>query len=162
MEITDVCERLTPAAIAQLAGVDETTARRWRRGRAMPAPARRLLELLTVRELSSLSRAWRGWRLTEAGLLLSPEDWAFTPGELCASRVLREQGDLQPHRAELTRARLRSLPRIPRGAQCDWISGRWLLPMEPLEGIQAALAAPYVPEFWRHLRDPWERSPWGR
>ena len=116
--------QLEPETMAALAGVDISTARRWRRGAAIPEPARRLLALLTERDLGPLSRAWRGWRITREGLLVSDEQWTFTPGEVRALPLIRARLEELRNRYESPRIDPSTIP----GAQCDWISGRWRVP----------------------------------
>ncbi len=76
---------IPPARLADVCGVDLSTARRWkRRGRA-PGRYARLLELAGG-ELGALSIAWRGWRLVE-GDLVNPEGERFAVGQVRALRL---------------------------------------------------------------------------
>ena len=69
--------------IAQLCGVDITTARRWHRGAQRPPPW--ALPLLRG-DLEFFDPAWKGWRLIQ-GNLVSPESWTFSRGDVLAQRL---------------------------------------------------------------------------
>jgi hypothetical protein len=73
--------------IARICGVDVSTARRWKRGAiCLPYTARVLLEA----DLGCFDAKWSGWRL-QSGLLVSPEGWSATPGEVRSLQLLRAQ-----------------------------------------------------------------------
>ncbi len=104
------------AALALLIGVEISTARRWLRRRALPAPAARLLAIVRLGDLGVIDPSWRRWRLLE-GELVSPEGWRARPGEVLALPFLRAQV------AEAARRRRIDL-------QADWIAGEWVEPRE--------------------------------
>ena len=70
-----------------MARVDPTTARRWLRG-AVPVPAGILL--LLSGDLGCFDPQWSGWILRR-GLLISPEGWEATPGQVLATRLHEAQ-----------------------------------------------------------------------
>lgn len=73
--------------IADLCGVDLSTARRWKRGAiCLPESARKLLE----GDLGCMAPEWRGW-IIRGGELLSPEGWSITVNDVLASPLLRTQ-----------------------------------------------------------------------
>lgn len=79
---------LSAAELADLAGVDPATARRWRSLGRLPEPVRRLLEITALGRLDILG--WRGWKVVR-GTLVSPEGWEFTPGAVLAISLMRQQ-----------------------------------------------------------------------
>jgi hypothetical protein len=87
-----------PERLADLTGVDVSTARRWKRAGKLPAPILRLLALCLLGRLDLLG--WDGWTLLD-GSLQSPEGWAFSPGEVLALPLLRLQ--LAQAQAEIRR-----------------------------------------------------------
>lgn len=91
---------LPVAEITRLTGAHASTVRRWKRGR-LPRVIERCLALLQLGELGSLSPIWSGWRI-RGELLYSPEGDRFTPGDVRASRVDREQ--VRELRRQLTAA----------------------------------------------------------
>jgi hypothetical protein len=84
----DIFAHLKAEELSELAGVTLSTARRWRQRKALPEPVRRLLEVTALGRLDILG--WKGWRIID-GELLSPEGWAFGPGEVMSLRLLRMQ-----------------------------------------------------------------------
>jgi hypothetical protein len=127
-EITDA---LTAADIARLTGVDDTTARRWKRGKPMPEPARRLLQILTTGELGTVCRVWRGWWLdAKHGVLVSPEQWTFEPGHILAIPFLH--GMVASYQSQLrdTEAQFRL------ATQADWVEQRYVVPGSDLAQIE--------------------------
>jgi len=85
--------------IARICGVDLATARRWKRGATCP-PQSALMVL--SRDLGVLDPEWRGWTLQE-GKLVSPENWAVSPGDVLSFQLLRSQ--LAIYQAENKRLR---------------------------------------------------------
>lgn len=85
---TEVLAYLSIAELAELAGVDQATARRWKARKRLPEPVRRLLELTALGRLDVFG--WKGWRLVH-GELVSPEGWTFDPGHVMSLPILREQ-----------------------------------------------------------------------
>lgn len=69
--------------IARRARVDESTARRWKRGDIIPSPG---ILLVLSGDLGAFDPAWEGWFL-QKGLLRSPEDWACSPGDVRAIQL---------------------------------------------------------------------------
>lgn len=126
MDCTDVTLGLDPSDIASLTGVDLTTARRWKRGRPIPEPARRLLRILTAGELEIFGREWRGWWLdAKNGVLCSPEQWAFRPSEILSLPFLH--GMIASYQSQI-----RDMDaRLAFAVQADWIEGRYVEPVSP-------------------------------
>lgn len=78
---------LTAEAIAERAGVDVSTARRWKSGRSrIPRSAQLLLEA----DLGAFSRAARGWKIDQEELV-SPEGWRISLSEVLAVPLMRQQ-----------------------------------------------------------------------
>ena len=119
-------EWLAAESIAAICGVDRTTARRWKRTlRASPA-AERLLALVVNCDLGVISPDWSRWRIVD-GVLMSPEGWRASPGEVMALPFMRQQI------AEYARRR-----RVE--VQADFIESRWVEPRGPTDRPSAALA----------------------
>lgn len=74
MHAGDILAAVSVAELVTIAEVDETTARRWKSGRAqIPAAAARLVALYRSGDLASLAGPdWDGWTITRDGLLQSP------------------------------------------------------------------------------------------
>lgn len=73
--------------IAERAGVDVSTARRWKSGKSrIPAAAQLVLEA----DLGAFSRAARGWKI-DGETLVSPEGWRITLGEVLSLPLLQRQ-----------------------------------------------------------------------
>lgn len=74
MESGDILAAVSVAELVRLTEVDETTARRWKSGRArIPTAAARLVALYRLGDLASLAGPdWAGWIITRDGLLQSP------------------------------------------------------------------------------------------
>lgn len=74
MESGDSWATASVSELATIAGVDVTTARRWKAGRArIPTAAARLVALRTAGDLSSLAGPdWTGWQIGRDSLLYSP------------------------------------------------------------------------------------------
>ena len=78
---------ISAETIAALCGVNIATARRWKRGISrIPVAAKKLL----AGDLSAFGREWRGWTIRD-GKIVSPEGWAYTPGEVLSLTLLRAQ-----------------------------------------------------------------------
>lgn len=73
--------------IVRIARVDPTTARRWKRG-ISPVPAGIMPAL--AGDLGAFDPAWSGWILRR-GILISPEGWEATPGQVLATRFHEAQ-----------------------------------------------------------------------
>lgn len=100
--------------LADLGGVHLSTARRWKRTGKCPRSIELLVRVCHAGDLGPIHRAWRGWRLV-LGELVSPEDWAFTPGAVRSQRLLaRQVQDLQRERRFI--------------AQADWVAERYATP----------------------------------
>ena len=74
MDSGEILAATSAAELADLAGVDATTARRWKSGRArLPTATARLAALRILGDLESLAGPdWSGWRITRDGRLASP------------------------------------------------------------------------------------------
>lgn len=85
--------------IAQVCGVDISTARKWKRGASRPPPS--ALKLLSG-DLGVFSAHWKGWvvRGTE---LISPEGWTTSRGDALSVPLLH--GQIAALRTELRRAK---------------------------------------------------------
>ena len=85
MDSGEVLAAVSVAELISITAVNETTARRWKSGRAqIPTAAARLVALYTVGDLASLAGPdWDGWTITRDGRLQSPR-WrrAFTRWEI--------------------------------------------------------------------------------
>ncbi len=77
----------TPAGYAGRLGVSDITLRRWKRAQRLPEWARRLITLLDG-ELDQIDRAFKGWAI-RGGVLVSPENWRFSPGDIRSIPLLR-------------------------------------------------------------------------
>ncbi len=70
----------TVAGLEGRIGVSRVTLRRWKRSRRLPRWAVILIRLLDG-ELEAIDPAFAGW-IIRRGVLVSPENWCFTPGEV--------------------------------------------------------------------------------
>jgi transcriptional regulator with XRE-family HTH domain len=90
MEHADL-DGVTIAELAELAGVDRTTAMRWKSKRSRtPLAVLRLVALRVFGDLEAvLGAAWSGWRAGRDGLLYAPA-WrrGYSPGEILAMPYL--------------------------------------------------------------------------
>lgn len=78
---------LPAEVIAERAGVDVSTARRWKSGASrIPYAAQVVLE----GDLGAFSKAARGWRI-DGDTLVSPEGWRVTLNEVRALPLLQRQ-----------------------------------------------------------------------
>lgn len=113
---TDATYGIPATTLAELAGVNVATARRWKRRAVVPEPVQRLLRILVLGDLGTVSSAWRGWRL--AGDTLHGPDCANArPAEIFALPFMRAQ-------ISAYQARQRFAP------QADWIAGQYVEPGE--------------------------------
>lgn len=87
--------------IAQLTGVDVSTARRWKSGKSrIPDAARMVLEA----DLGIFSRAARGWRI-EGEEMVTPEGWRVKLNDVRALPLMERQiATLQAENKELKAA----------------------------------------------------------
>jgi hypothetical protein len=86
---------LSAKEIARICQVDLATARRWKRGAFCPPyPARALL----ARDLGCFHPLWSGWTINDRGLLISPENWQATPGDVLSIQLTQMQ--LSTYRSE--------------------------------------------------------------
>lgn len=86
---------VTAPELARFAGVDRTTAMRWKRGdRPAPLAVLKLLEMYFGGHVGPRAApSWRGWYFDQAGDLCPPDmRAAIGPGELRAYLFLRAQG----------------------------------------------------------------------
>lgn len=74
MHAGDILAAVSVAELVTIAEVDETTARRWKSGRArVPGAVLKLIALQRLGDLASLAGPdWAGWVITRDGLLQSP------------------------------------------------------------------------------------------
>lgn len=84
----EIFAHLNTEELADLAGVNVATARRWKAACKLPETVKRLLEITALGRLDVLG--WRGWRLIR-GELISPEGWQFKPGDVMSLQLLRMQ-----------------------------------------------------------------------
>jgi hypothetical protein len=75
--------------LARVCGVDESTARRWKRLSFVPGRYRHLIELADSCDLGMLSPVWAGWTLTRDELV-TPDGERFQVGQVKAIPI-REQ-----------------------------------------------------------------------
>ena len=109
--------------IAEICGVDITTARRWKRGAI--CPPQHVLDYLHAKatgNLGFIDPAWRGWVLRN-GHLVSPEGWEMSMSDVLASRLHEAQLaawrlEVAKMRAELAAAQVKQLDEQPRPE--DW------------------------------------------
>ena len=94
--------------IANVLQIPQVTANRWKRERKLPPIARRLMQILCDGELKQLSNQWDGWNIFR-GVLISPENESFTPGNVRASRLHRENAVAHYEREQILRAELEEL-----------------------------------------------------
>jgi Phage protein len=88
---------ITINEIARVCQVDLTTARRWKRGARCPPKS---AVLLILGDLGCFDPAWKGWRIYK-GVLISPEGWEISKGDVISSPLLRQQ--LAAYKTELRR-----------------------------------------------------------
>lgn len=74
MDSGEIVAAVSVAELVRITAVDETTARRWKSGRArIPTAAARLVALYVTGDLASLAGPdWAGWTITRDGRLQSP------------------------------------------------------------------------------------------
>ncbi len=111
MDSADLLCGVTAEQLAEMTGVDLTTARRWKRTAKVPEPARRLLALHITGDLSALSPLWESWTLRN-GRLHGPDGFSFEPREILALPFVQRL--VSSYQAEQRCER-----------QGDWISGKW-------------------------------------
>lgn len=134
-EAVELIARLGTRQVERQLDVHPMTVRRWREG-TTPVPKAALLALraLAGRLPAMERREWTGWRFADDGKLYSPEDDAFTPGDLRAARYFRELASVHQREALTLRAELtRQLEWSNHGAN-DAVIGpvvRELLPLPP-------------------------------
>lgn len=81
--------------VAERAGVDVSTARRWKAGSTrIPKSAQMIIKA----DLGAFGDAWRGWRI-EGNDLVSPEGWRASVGQVLNVPLMRQQ--LAAYQAEL-------------------------------------------------------------
>jgi Phage protein len=83
--------------LARICHVSIKTATRWKNGSTCP-PKTALL--LLTGDLGCLDSGWAGWRIHK-GVLISPEGWEITKGDVISSPLLRQQ--LAAFKTELRR-----------------------------------------------------------
>jgi Phage protein len=85
--------------LARICRVSLKTAMRWKDGTTCP-PKSALM--LLEGDLGCFDAAWKGWRIYK-GVLVSPEGWEITKGDVISSPLLRQQ--LAAFKTELKRLR---------------------------------------------------------
>lgn len=100
--------------LCALTGAHLTTARRWKKTRRCPRWLQRLIRLCVEGELGAIARQWDGWSI-RGKTLVSPEGWAFTPGEIRSIPFMHAQVAAYQQRQ---RTHL----------QADWIDERYVEP----------------------------------
>jgi Phage protein len=73
--------------IARVCRVDVTTARRWKSGARCPPES---AVLLIRGDLGAFDPSWAGW-VCRRGLLISPEGWEITVGDVLSIPLMRHQ-----------------------------------------------------------------------
>lgn len=102
---------LSAEAIAERAGVDVSTARRWKSGKSrIPKSA----ELVLKADLGAFSRAARGWKI-DGDTLVSPEGWRVSLNDVRALPLLQRQVAA----AELELRILKGIEQQPEPAELD-------------------------------------------
>src|SRR6185369_309584 len=102
---------LPAEAIAQMVGVDTTTARRWRRTRTLPSPIQLLGHILVRGDLGAIHASWAGWKLHRGELSGPNSRQPFTPTWLdahciTAQRVASLEATVRRQEIELRHLRL--------------------------------------------------------
>lgn len=129
-------DNLTAGELARLCGVDERTARRWKRDGMRDGPARRLLSV-QQRNLGRWHPDWQDWWVDPLdGLLIGPDRSQWRPRDILAARLERQWlRELRRSNAELRAAldQNRPAPAEPApvvplesettGAACSWPYG---------------------------------------
>ena len=122
-----MCYGLDAATLARITGTHIATVRRWKRGYPMPEATRRLIVLMTARDLGAFAPAWAGWRIDSSGELVSPEDWRYQPGHVRSIEFLH--GMIASYKSEARAA----AARLESSKQADWVEQRYVLPGEMRE-----------------------------
>ena len=106
MDAAAILDTVSAPELARLAGVERSTAHRWKtRKSKIPAAVVRLVALRVLGDVAALlGQDWRGWRFGRDGLLYAP-GWrrGFTPGEIAAQPFL--YGERATLRRELEQLR---------------------------------------------------------
>lgn len=91
----DAVYGLPAEVVAERAGVDVSTARRWKAGTTrIPKSAQMIIKA----DLGAFGNAWRGWSI-EGEELISPEGWRIGRGAVLNVPLMRQQ--LAAYQAEL-------------------------------------------------------------
>lgn len=111
MDDGDALAGISAPELAQLAGVNRTTALRWKSGASrVPAAVLTLVRLAVCGDAAALlGDAWRGWRFGRDGLLYAPA-WrrGFAPGEVLMQPYLHARiAQLEREKIEAAAARRR-------------------------------------------------------
>lgn len=100
--VPDALWGLSIKEIARRARVDESTARRWKRGDIIPSAG---ILLVLEGDLGAFDPTWEGWVLRR-GLLCSPENWTATPGDIRAMQLKEAQVNALRREKDLLRYEL--------------------------------------------------------
>lgn len=96
--------RLGAPQLAAICKVSRRTAHHWIATNRMPERARQWLHLTHYGELGTICKTWNGWKLYLSGLC-SPSGLCFTPADIEALPLMRDEHRLQ--RIELLQHRAR-------------------------------------------------------
>lgn len=116
----DTVYGLSAEVVAERAGVDVSTARRWKSGATrIPKSAQRLLKA----DLGCFSPEWSGWHL-DGQDLVSPEGWRIARGQVLNVPLMRQQlAAYQVELREKVEAKISHLEEQPRPEQWDYKVG---------------------------------------
>jgi hypothetical protein len=116
---TDSLYGIGAEQLVEVTGAHLSTARRWKRLRRVPHWLQRLVSLCVFGDLGHINKAWDGWRI-RGKLLISPEGWEFTFGEIRAIPFMHAQ--------------IRTYQLLQRSVQqADWIDQRYVAPADMSE-----------------------------
>lgn len=87
------------ARLAELCGVEISTARRWKRAGRVPTRYHHLMQFFLGKDLGAFAKEWEGWRLRD-GNLWSPEDQSFTPGLVRSAPLYAQMASEARHATE--------------------------------------------------------------
>lgn len=106
--------------LAQLCGVSERTAQRWKDGTTCPPPS----ALMILRgDLGCMAPEWAGWRVNGADLV-SPDGWTVDRNAALAVPLLHAQIEALKSEIERLRAELKDLSKLEDQPQPpQWLVG---------------------------------------
>jgi transcriptional regulator with XRE-family HTH domain len=116
LDVANCSQGIRAEEIAELCGVDITTARRWKSGTSrIPATAAAIL----LGDLGAFSKAWRGWRVVGDDII-SPDQWTISRNDALAVPLLLAQ-------VQALRGRIREL---------EWCQDLESQPLPGTAGVQ--------------------------